>query len=58
MHVLAWMLLFNRLLFSIVFPIFSYGLEKEFRDDLYKDFEELTLDFCLKGNIYGLEKYW
>jgi la-related protein 1 len=33
-------------------------LEKEFRDDLYKDFEELTLDFCLKGNIYGLEKYW
>ncbi|KAJ6984216.1 hypothetical protein NC653_022461 [Populus alba x Populus x berolinensis] len=45
-------------LFSIVLPIFSYGLEKEFRDDLYKDFEELTLDFCRKGNIYGLEKYW
>ncbi|KAG6792579.1 hypothetical protein POTOM_001731 [Populus tomentosa] len=36
----------------------SYGLEKEFRDDLYKDFEDLTLDFYCKGNIYGLEKYW
>ena len=38
--------------------LFSYGLEKEFRDDLYKDFEQLTLDFYHKGNLYGLEKYW
>lgn len=37
---------------------FSYGLEKECREDLYKDFEQLTLDFYHKGNLYGLEKYW
>ncbi|CAN7005865.1 unnamed protein product, partial [Brassica rapa subsp. trilocularis] len=24
----------------------------------YKDFEQLTLDFYHKGNLYGLEKYW
>lgn len=36
----------------------SYGLEKEFRDDLYGDFEQHTLDFYKKGNLYGLEKYW
>lgn len=36
----------------------SYGLEKECREDLYKDFEQLTLDFYHKGNLYGLEKYW
>lgn len=36
----------------------SYGLEKEFREDLYEEFEELTLDFYNKGNLYGLEKYW
>ncbi|KAJ4908037.1 hypothetical protein Rs2_11695 [Raphanus sativus] len=36
----------------------SYGLEKLFDEDLYKDFEQLTLDFYLKGNLYGLEKYW
>ncbi|GKC23112.1 hypothetical protein Tco_1025262, partial [Tanacetum coccineum] len=32
-----------------------YGLEKEFREDVYRDFE---LDFYNKGNLYGLEKYW
>ena len=37
---------------------FSYGLEKEFREELYEDFEQLTLDFYTKGNLYGLEKYW
>ncbi|RRT40284.1 hypothetical protein GW17_00060413, partial [Ensete ventricosum] len=36
----------------------SYGLEKHFRDDLYDDFEQLTLEFYKKGNLYGLEKYW
>lgn len=41
-----------------LFRFYSYGLEKEFRDDLYEDFEQLTLDFYLKGNLYGLEKYW
>lgn len=33
-------------------------MEKECREDLYKDFEQLTLDFYHKGNLYGLEKYW
>lgn len=37
---------------------FSYGLEKEFRKDLFDDFEQLTLQFYEKGNLYGLEKYW
>lgn len=36
----------------------SYGLEKDFREDLYEDFEKLTLDFYNRGNLYGLEKYW
>jgi la-related protein 1 len=42
----------------LINSLFSYGLEKEFNDDLYKDFEQLTLDFYQKGNLYGLEKYW
>ncbi|PPD86819.1 hypothetical protein GOBAR_DD16216 [Gossypium barbadense] len=37
---------------------YGYGLEKKYRDDLYKDFEQLTLDFYHKGKLYGLEKYW
>lgn len=41
-----------------IISYFSYGLEKEFREDLYKDFEQLTIDFYHKGNLYGLEKYW
>ncbi|KAK6936914.1 La-type HTH domain [Dillenia turbinata] len=36
--------------------LFSYGLEKDFREGLYWDFEHLTLDFYNKGNLYGLEK--
>ncbi|KAF2563770.1 hypothetical protein F2Q70_00014599 [Brassica cretica] len=31
---------------------------QQFEEDLYKDFEKLTLDFYHKGNLYGLEKYW
>ncbi|KAL6009678.1 hypothetical protein ACLOJK_000107 [Asimina triloba] len=38
--------------------LFSYGLEIQFREDLYEDFEQLTLEFYKKGNLYGLEKYW
>ena len=37
---------------------FSYGLEKQFNEDVYKDFEQLALEFYKKGNLYGLEKYW
>lgn len=36
----------------------SYGLEQKFRQDMYEDFERLTLDTYKKGNLYGLEKYW
>lgn len=45
-------------LFKEIISSSSYGLEKEFREDLYKDFEQLTIDFYHKGNLYGLEKYW
>ncbi|GKE36319.1 hypothetical protein Tco_1459724, partial [Tanacetum coccineum] len=41
-----------------LFRFYSYDLEKEFREDVYRDFEQLTLDFYNKGNLYGLEKYW
>jgi len=41
-----------------LFRFYSYGLEKQFREDLYEDFEKLSLDFYHKGNLYGLEKFW
>ncbi|EXB54653.1 hypothetical protein L484_022514 [Morus notabilis] len=41
-----------------LFRFYSYGLEKEFKEGLYKDFEQLALEFYRKGNLYGLEKYW
>ena len=44
--------------FFLIWFFCSYGLEKQFREDLYEDFEQLTLDFYHKGNLYGLEKYW
>jgi la-related protein 1 len=36
----------------------SYGLEPKFKQEMYDDFEKLTLDSYKKGNLYGLEKYW
>jgi la-related protein 1 len=36
----------------------SYGLEKNFQRNVYEDFEQLTLEFYQKGDLYGLEKYW
>lgn len=41
-----------------LFRFYSYGLENEFREEVYEDFEQLTLDCYSKGNLYGLEKYW
>eukprot|EP00245_Coleochaete_scutata_P004533 TRINITY_DN17244_c0_g3_i1.p1 TRINITY_DN17244_c0_g3~~TRINITY_DN17244_c0_g3_i1.p1 ORF type:complete len:169 (+),score=50.19 TRINITY_DN17244_c0_g3_i1:42-509(+) len=42
-----------------LFRFFSYGLEHSFQADLYKDFEDLTLqEYEQRGNLYGLEKYW
>ncbi|GAA0176772.1 hypothetical protein LIER_29597 [Lithospermum erythrorhizon] len=43
---------------NLLLMCFSYGLEKDFREELYHDFEQLTLDFYKKGDLYGLEKYW
>jgi len=33
-------------------------LEQKFKQDMYDDFEKITLDAYKKGNLYGLEKYW
>jgi la-related protein 1 len=41
-----------------LFRFYSYGLEQKFKQDMYDDFERLTLDTYKKGNLYGLEKYW
>ncbi|VDD75232.1 unnamed protein product [Mesocestoides corti] len=36
----------------------SYGLERRFRSDLFKDFEDETLVDYEAGHLYGLEKFW
>jgi la-related protein 1 len=41
-----------------LFRFFSYGLEKKWRPQLWKEFQELTLADCAKGRLYGLEKLW
>uniref|UniRef100_A0A3P9NGP0 Uncharacterized protein n=1 Tax=Poecilia reticulata TaxID=8081 RepID=A0A3P9NGP0_POERE len=41
-----------------LFRYYSYGLEKRFRLDLFKDFQEETLKDFEKGQLYGLEKFW
>ncbi|KAJ3279246.1 component of La ribonucleoprotein [Borealophlyctis nickersoniae] len=42
-----------------LFRFYSYGLEDKFRSDLFKDFQDLTRDdYCVKGELYGLEKFW
>ena len=42
-----------------LFRFYSYGLENRFRSDLFKDFQELTLeDYRGRGELYGLEKFW
>ena len=41
-----------------LFRFYSYGLEKKFRQDIYRDFEEETLSDYKSGNLYGLEKFW
>ena len=44
--------------FFSLFFFRSYGLEQRFKQDMYDDFEKLTLDTYHRGNLYGLEKYW
>uniref|UniRef100_G3NL84 La ribonucleoprotein 1B n=1 Tax=Gasterosteus aculeatus TaxID=69293 RepID=G3NL84_GASAC len=41
-----------------LFRYYSYGLEKRFRLDLFKDFQEETLKDFERGQLYGLEKFW
>ena len=41
-----------------LFRFYSYGLEKHFRDEIYKDFQEETLGDNETGQLYGLEKFW
>lgn len=50
--------LFYRYGMECLFRFYSYGLEKKFRSDIYKDFEEQTLLDYNKHNLYGLEKFW
>ena len=52
------MIFWIAVIYLTIFSGISYGLEKEFREVLYSDFEQLTLEFFQKGNLYGLEKYW
>ncbi|EMP37057.1 La-related protein 1 [Chelonia mydas] len=37
---------------------YSYGLEKKFRPDIFKDFQEETIKDYEAGQLYGLEKFW
>ena len=41
-----------------LFRFYSYGLEKKFRPDLYRDFQAETMKDCESGQLYGLEKFW
>ena len=41
-----------------LFRYFSYGLEKKFRPEIYKDFQTETLKDCETGQLYAMEKLW
>lgn len=42
-----------------LFRFYSYGLESKFRQDLFEDFCDLTIqDHVHDGQLYGLEKFW
>ena len=41
-----------------LFRFYSYGLEKKFRAEIYKDFQSDTLADYRNGQLYGLEKFW
>jgi la-related protein 1 len=41
-----------------LFRFYSYGLEKKFRPDIFKEFEQETLKDYEDGQLYGLEKFW
>ena len=55
----AWYLLsLFRYGLECLFRFYSYGLERKFRPDLYRDFQQETLKDCEAGQLYGLEKFW
>ena len=41
-----------------LFRFYSYGLERKFRSDIYKEFQSETLKDYDEGQLYGLEKFW
>uniref|UniRef100_A0A452QWU6 Uncharacterized protein n=1 Tax=Ursus americanus TaxID=9643 RepID=A0A452QWU6_URSAM len=41
-----------------LFRFYSYGLEKKFRQEIFKDFQEETKKDYESGQLYGLEKFW
>ncbi|KAK2116196.1 La ribonucleoprotein domain member 1B [Saguinus oedipus] len=41
-----------------LFRFYSYGLEKKFRREIFKDFQEETKKDYESGQLYGLEKFW
>lgn len=41
-----------------LFRYYSYGLERKFRPDIFKDFQEETIKDYEAGQLYGLEKFW
>jgi hypothetical protein len=41
-----------------LFRFYSYGLERKFRPDIYREFQEETLKDYDAGQLYGLEKFW
>ena len=41
-----------------LFRFYSYGLEKKFRNDVFRDFQDESLNDHDTGSLYGLEKFW
>ena len=49
---------FERYGLECLFRFYSYGLERKFRPDIYKEFQSETLRDYDEGQLYGLEKFW
>lgn len=41
-----------------LFRLFSYGLERKWREHLFRDFQNVALWDYRTGHVYGLEKFW
>lgn len=54
----TWQWIIFRYGLECLFRFFSYGLEKHFRDEIYNDFQDETLQDVQSGQLYGLEKFW